>query len=147
MATLSQVPASALEGSGDSVLRNGRLGALDGKLRPLIIPFQLEMEISVERKTYQFGWIELNACRWHRCWVIGSGKGSQAEGSATSVLLGTSVLIPQRGKRGEQPNTANDCESGKHRRIFVTFGALIDRYMAEEMPERHSTRRVTKRIC
>ena len=97
----------------------------------------------MRRKTYQFGWLETRVrTDGSRIWVY-----RYRERNSTGGNVKRSVEV---GNTQEYPTEALAWKQAEHLRLManpenvrgrvVTFGALADRYVAEEIPElRHST--------
>jgi integrase len=97
----------------------------------------------MRRKTYQFGWLETRTrADGTEVWVYRFREPQPKGGSKKrSVEIGTKEQYPTEAlvwKRAEHLRLAANPENPTGE--VVTFGALLDRYIAEELPElRHST--------
>lgn len=98
------------------------------------------------RQRYQYGSVQLSPRQngpavWVYRWRERNGSGSVRK----SMIVGTTEQYPtqaQAVRAAEHLRLGANADHPNAR--TVTFGALIDRYMAEEMPERFSTRRAYK---
>jgi integrase len=95
-----------------------------------------------KRRRFQFGWLDLKARRnGPGVWVLRYRETVQDGRTKTrSVLIGTAKEYPSESL-ARQASMAyvlsmNDKQTPG---LSVSFGALMQRYLAEELPERHST--------
>jgi integrase len=98
----------------------------------------------VKRPRVQFGWIDVKTRkREPSIWVL-RYRETQSEGKRTvrSISIGSKDQYPTEAHARKASmslllaiNTENSTE------VPVTLGAVIDRYLAEELPARHSTAR------
>src|SRR5579859_7619441 len=95
------------------------------------------------RQRYQYGSVQLSPRQngpavWVYRWRERNGSGSIRK----SMIIGTTEQYPTQAqalRAAEHLRLGANVDDPSAR--IVTFGALIDRYIADELPERHSTRR------
>ena len=95
------------------------------------------------RQRYQYGSVQLSPRKHGRdVWVYRWRERTNDGSIRKSMIVGTTEQYPtpaQAVRAAEHLRLAANVDDRSARR--VTFGALIDRYMSEEMPERYSTSR------
>jgi integrase len=95
-----------------------------------------------KRQRVQFGWIELKARRnGPEVWVLRYRKTSADGRTQTpSVIIGTVNEFPSESQaRKASMSYLLSMNDTRPNGVPVSFGAVLQRYLAEEMPERHST--------
>lgn len=98
--------------------------------------------MQLKRQRVQFGWLDLKPRkRGMPVWVL-RYRQTEDDGrrKIRSVQIGTSDKYRSRSEaRQASMSLLLSINSGQSERVPVNFGSVIERYMAEEIPERHST--------
>jgi integrase len=95
-----------------------------------------------KRQGFQFGWLDLKARRnGPEVWVL-RYRETLANGRkrTPSVIIGTATEFPSvASARKASMSYILTMNDQKPPEMSVSFGAVMQRYLAEELPERHST--------
>ena len=95
-----------------------------------------------KRQRFQFGWLNLKARRnGPAVWVL-RYRESMADGrtKTPSIIIGTTKQYPSEVlARKASMSYILKLNDQKPPELSVSFGAVMQRYLAEELPERHST--------
>jgi integrase len=95
-----------------------------------------------KRQRVQFGWLDLKKRKnGPEVWVLRCRE-TLADGSrrVTSVIVGSILKYPTESRaRTASMSLLLSIIQGKTEGVPVPFGAVIERYLAQELPERNST--------
>jgi integrase len=98
--------------------------------------------MQLKRQRVQFGWLDLKPRkRGMPVWVLRYREtGADGRRKTRSVQIGTRAAYRTRSEaRQASMSLLLSINADQLEQVPITFGSLIERYLAEEIPERHST--------
>jgi integrase len=94
-----------------------------------------------QRKRYQFGWLRRKPRRrGPDVWVwVHRSKGPVGKSKENAVIVGNVAQYPTEAEAWRATEGLRLAINTTHRTEGVTFNAVIDRYLREKLPKRHSS--------
>ena len=94
-----------------------------------------------QRKRYQFGWLRRKPRRrGPDVWVwVHRSKGLAGKSKENGVIVGNVAQYPTEAEAWRATEGLRLAINTTHRTEGVTFNAVIDRYLQEKLPKRHSS--------
>ena len=94
-----------------------------------------------QRKRYQFGWLRRKPRRrGPDVWVwVHRSEGPAGKSKENAVIVGNVAQYPTEAEAWRATEGLRLAINTTHRTEGVTFNAVIDRYLREKLPKRHSS--------